>query len=153
VPIFPSAEWFQSVADLAMRDETYRKFGRVDAIVGIIVGNKHYSLTFDVFDIRDIRETTRDELRDADFVLEMNYAQWRELIENIKQNGKADHDHTLNSLDLLLPDGLARNLTADGYRLDKFFRYNANLQRFFDLSAQIDSTFLPETEVIGTSTG
>lgn len=151
MPLFPSVAWFESVADLAMRDETYRKYGRVDAIVGISIGERHYMLTFDVFDIRDIHEATRDELRDADFVLEMSYPQWHELIENIKQHGKADHEHTLNSLDLLLEDGLARNLMADGYKLDKFFRYNANLQRFFDLSAQIESEFLPEAEVAGSS--
>ena len=42
---------------------------------------------------------------------------------------------------LPLPDGLAINAMGDGYRMDKFFRFNESLQRFFDLSASIDTTF------------
>lgn len=151
MPIFPSVDWFSKVAQIAANDEGYRHYGRLDAIVGIIVGESMYSLTFDVFDIKDVHETTMDELRDADFVLEMPYDTWIELIKNIKANGKADLDHTLNSLDLRLADGLARNISADGYRLDKFFRYNENLQRFFDDSAQIDSQFLPKAAAAGAS--
>jgi len=39
-----------------------------------------------------------------------------------------------------LPDGLHQNSTGDGYRADKFFRFNESLQRFFDLSAQLVSS-------------
>ena len=42
---------------------------------------------------------------------------------------------------LPLPDGLAINAMCDGYRMDKFFRFNESLQRFCDLSASIDTTF------------
>ena len=143
MPVFPSVEWFQQVATIAAADEGYKHFGRLDAIVGIVVGDSRFSITFDVFDIKDIHEATLDELRDADFVLEMPFDRWVDLINNIREHGKADLDHTLNSLDLMLEDGLARNLTADGYRLDKFFRYNASLQRFFDDSAQVSSDIAP----------
>ena len=40
-----------------------------------------------------------------------------------------------------MPDGLHQNASGDGYRADKFFRFNENLQRFFDLSAQVQTTF------------
>ena len=143
MPIFPSVEWFQEVAKIAVADEGYRHFGRLDAIVGFIIGDHRYSVTFDVFDIKDVHEATMDELRDADFVLEMPYDRWVDLINNIREHGKADLDHTLNSLDLMLEQPLARNLTADGYRLDKFFRYNASLQRFFDDSAQVTTEIAP----------
>jgi hypothetical protein len=144
MPIFPSVEWLQAVAQIVGADDGYRKYGRFDAIVGLRVGDLLYSVTFDVFDIKDIHETSEEELRDADFVLEMSYAQWIDLIENIQQHGKADLEHTLNSLDLRLPDGLARNTTGDGYRHDKFFRFNESLQRFFDDSAQVPTEFLSE---------
>jgi hypothetical protein len=61
------------------------------------------------------------------------------MIENIKANGKADITHTLNTIDLNMPQGLARG--NDGYKVDLFYRYNQSLQDFFDVSAQIDTTF------------
>ena len=138
---FPSTEWLQAVADLAMADDTYRKFGRVDALVGIKVGDQMFRMTFDVFDIRDIRAITFDDLRDLDFYLEMEPERWRAMLESIQQEGHAGLEYTLNTLDLKLPDGLAINAMGDGYRMDKFFRFNESLQRFFDLSSQVETTF------------
>src|SRR6266508_6603815 len=71
MPVFPSVEWLTTVADRAMADDRYRRYGRVDALVGIKVGDQMYRLTFDVFDIRDIRQISFDDLRDLDFYLEM----------------------------------------------------------------------------------
>ena len=141
MPVFPSTEWLEAVADLAMQDERYRRFGRVDALAGIKVGDRMFRLTFDVFDIRDIREITQDELRDLDFYLDMAPERWQAMLESTRENGQAGLEYTLNTLDLKLPDGLAINAVGDGYRMDKFFRFNGSLQRFFDLSAQIDTTF------------
>src|SRR5918998_5502946 len=141
MPVFPSTEWLQAVADLAMQDERYRRYGRVDALVGIKVGDRMFRMTFDVFEILDIREISFDELRDLDFYLEMEPERWRAMLESIKENGSAGLDYTLNTLDLKLPDGLAINAMGDGYRMDKFFRFNGSLQRFFDLSSQIETTY------------
>lgn len=141
MPAFPSVEWLQAVADITMTDERYRRFGRVDALVGIKVGEQILAMTFDVFDIRDIREIGADEARDLDFYLEMPTETWQKMIESTKAEGHAGLNYTLNTLDLKLPDGLAINAMGDGYRMDKFFRFNESLQRFFDLSASIDTTF------------
>lgn len=137
---FPSVEWLTEVAQLAMHDEAYRRFGRVDAVVGLKVGDCIFRLTFDVFDIRDIREIAFDELRDADFYLEMEPERWQSMLRDIQEKGKAEGNFTLNSLDLTLPDGLHHNATDDGYRADKFFRFNESLQRFFDVSSQVASS-------------
>jgi hypothetical protein len=137
MPVFPSVEWFADVAELATHDELYRKFGRVDALVGIKVGERAFRMAFDVFDIRDIREISFDELRDVDFYLEMEPERWQAMLTNIGEHGHAEGAYTLNSLDLTLPDGLHYNAVGDGYRADKFFRFNESLQRFFDVSAQI----------------
>jgi hypothetical protein len=144
MPVFPSTEWLQAVADLAMADERYRKYGRVDALVGLKVGDRMFRLTFDVFDISDIRAISFDELRDLDFYLEMEPERWQAMLESIKQNDGAGLEYTLNTLDLKLPEGLAINAMGDGYRMDKFFRFNESLQRFFDLSSQVDTTFAPQ---------
>jgi hypothetical protein len=141
MPVFPSVEWLTTVADLAMADDRYRRYGRVDALVGIKVGDEMYRMTFDVFEIRDIRQISFDDLRDLDFYLEMEPERWRAMLESIKENNGAGLDYTLNTLDLKLPDGLAINAMGDGYRMDKFFRFNESLQRFFDLSAAIETTF------------
>ena len=141
MPVFPSTEWLQAVAGLAMQDERYRKFGRVDALVGIKVGDRMFRLTFDVFDIDDIREIAFDDLRDLDFYLDMEPERWQAMLESIRDNGQAGLEYTLNTLDLKLPDGLAINAMGDGYRMDKFFRFNESLQRFFDLSSQVETTF------------
>ena len=141
MPVFPSIEWLTDVARLAMDDDQYRRFGRVDALVGLKVGERFFRLTFDVFDILDIREIHEDDLRDLDFYLDMEPERWQAMLQTIQQHGHAEREFTLNSLDLTLPDGLHQNATDDGYRADKFFRYNENLQRYFDLSAQVETTF------------
>jgi hypothetical protein len=141
MPIFPSVDWLTDVARLAMQDDAYRRFGRVDAIVGLKVGEHVFRLTFEVFDIADIREIADEDLRDLDFYLEMEPERWRAMLQAIRERGQAEREFTLNSLDLTLPDGLHHNATGDGYRADKFFRYNESLQRFFDLSAHVDTTF------------
>ena len=62
------------------------------------------------------------------------------MIENIKEHGKADLSHTLNTIDLSMPgEGLARS--HDGYRRDAFYRFNQSIQDFFDASAKIDTQF------------
>jgi len=141
MPVFPSTEWLQTVAGLAMADDRYRRFGRADAVAGIKVGDRMFQMTFDVFDIRDIREIGEDDLRDLDFYLDMEPGLWRKMLESVKAEGHAGLEYTLNTLDLKLPNSLAINAVGDGYRMDKFFRFNESLQRFFDLSASIDTTF------------
>ena len=141
MPAFPSVEWLQAVANLAMPDARYRRFGRVDALVGLKVGDEIFAMTFDVFDIRDIREISMDEARDLDFYLEMPVETWQKMLESVKEEGHAGLNYTLNTLDLKLPDGLAINAMGDGYRMDKFFRFNESLQRFFDISAEVETTF------------
>src|SRR5437899_11861048 len=63
---------------------------------------------------------------------------WKEMIENIKANGKADLHHTLHTIYIEEPDDLARS--NDGYRRDAFYRFNETFQYFFDSSARIDTT-------------
>lgn len=139
--VYPSTEWLERVAQLAMHDDAYRRFGRVDALVGLKVGDRAFRLTFDVFEIRDIHEIGDDELRDLDFYLDMEPQRWQAMLGSILEHGRAEREFTLNSLDLMLADGLHHNAGGDGYRADKFFRFNESLQRFFDLSAQVETTF------------
>ena len=61
------------------------------------------------------------------------------MLEGIKQHGSADLQHTLNTIDLTMPEGVARSY--DGYRRDTFYRFNQSLQHFFDSSSKIETEF------------
>ena len=139
MPAFPSLEWFEALRALVNKDERFRHFGTVDATIGIRVGDKAYELVFEAFECSSAREITVDQLDDCDFYLEQSPEAWREMLQNIKANGKADITHTLNTIDLNMPQGLARG--NDGYKVDFFYRFNQSLQDFFDTSARLDTTF------------
>ena len=139
--VFPSLEWLQALQQLVNADSEFRNLGSVDTTLGIKAFSKVFIVTFRAFQCEAIRAGTDDDLFEVDFTLEMEPDQWQEMLENIKKNGAADLNHTLNTLDLRLPGGLASNATGEQYQLDLFFRYNESLQRFFDLSAQLDTVF------------
>ena len=139
MPKFPSVEWFEAVKNLVNQDEEFRRLGTVDALVGVKVGDKIYQLTFEAFECTEVKEIGENDLRDLDFWLEQSPEEWKEMLEVIKQHGSADLQHTLNTLDLNKPEGLARSF--DGYRRDAFYRFNQSLQHFFDTSSKIDTEF------------
>jgi hypothetical protein len=139
---FPSVDWFKAIAEIVNKDEGYNRIGTCDAEVGIKVPDlqKFYKLTFEAFEVSNVEEVPEGESEDTDFWLEMPYARWKEMIQNIKDNGKADLHHTLNTIDLETPEDLARS--HDGYRRDAFYRFNQTFQYFFDASARIETTFV-----------
>ncbi len=138
---FPSVEWFNAIREIVNGEEGYKRLGTCDSTVGIKVPDKgkFYVMTFEAFEIADVRETDETAAEDTDFWLEISFAKWKEMIENIKANGRADLHHTLNTIDLEVPEGFARS--NDGYRRDAFYRFNQTYQYFFDTSAKIDTTF------------
>jgi hypothetical protein len=141
MPVFPSVEWFSAIKDIVNNDPAFRQLGTVDAVVGVKVGSKIFELTFEAFECTNVREAGENDLRDMDFWLEQSYDQWKEMLENIKQHGAADLSHTLNTIDLNIPEGLARS--HDGYRRDAFYRFNQSIQDFFNAAAKIDTQFAP----------
>ena len=138
---FPSVEWFNAVRDLVNDDAAYRQIGTCDSTVGIKVtgADKHYVLTFEAFEVADVEETNEAKAEEVDFWLELTLDGWKEMIQNIREHGKADLDHTLNTIDVKETEGLARS--NDGYRRDAFFRFNQTYQYFFDITAKIDTQF------------
>lgn len=139
---FPSIEWFNAVKEIVNADEGYKRIGTTDSEIGIKIPDlqKYYKITFEAFGVEDVREVDEAEAENTDFWLEMPYARWKDMIENIKANGKADLHHTLNTIDLEDPEGLARS--NDGYRRDAFYRFNQTFQYFFDASVQVETSFL-----------
>ena len=139
MPTFPSVEWFNSIREITNNDPAFRQLGTVDAVIGVKVGSKIYELTFEAFECTNVREANENALRDMDFWMEQPYDAWKDMLENIKKNGHADLTHTLNTIDLSIPEGLARS--QDGYRRDAFYRFNQSIQDFFNASAKIDTQF------------
>jgi hypothetical protein len=145
MPTFPSVEWFNAIKDITNNDPAFRQLGTVDSVIGVKAGDKIFQLTFEAFECTDVREASEHDLRDMDFWLEQPYDKWQEMLENIKQNGAADLSHTLNTIDLSMPEGLARS--HDGYRRDAFYRFNQSIQDFFNASAKIDTQFAEPSAV------
>jgi hypothetical protein len=145
MPTFPSVEWFDAIKDIVNNDPAFRQLGTVDATVGVKAGSKIYELTFEAFECTNVREINENQLRDLDFWLEQPFDKWQDMLENIKKNGHADLSHTLNTIDLSMPEGFAKS--HDGYRRDAFYRFNQSLQDFFNASAKIDTQFKEPTAV------
>ncbi len=139
MPRFPSIEWFDAVREQVNSDEQFRRLGTIDAEVGVRVGDQLYQITFEAFECVGTKEIEESDLRDVDFWLEQSPEEWQEMLEVIKKEGSADLQHTLNTIDLNMPEGFARSY--DGYRRDTFYRFNQSLQHFFDSSSKIETEF------------
>ena len=150
---FPSTGWFRLLADrMAAQPEKYRKLGAMDLtlVPRITFPNgaaEVFSLTFEGNACRVV-----EALEDAGAVrgrhpviLEGEYGAWKEMIENIRQHGRADLQHTLNYL--TLPDWPMRLMPVDEAQgqldVDRFYRYNETLQEFFDEASRIETRFAP----------
>lgn len=142
---FPSVEWFQALCDLANANpERLRRLGTVDlALVAKIdfEGNsRFFEIVFAGYHCQGVREIPylADAHRDA-VVLEGAYPVWREMIANIQGNGQADLEHTLNTLTLY--DTPMRVFAENQLNTDLFYRYQQNLQEFFDAASKLKSEF------------
>ena len=143
MPVFPSVEWFDAVRGIFNSDDANRTAGggMAEADVGIKFDDQVFLLKFAGFECESASEIQESDLEETDFYLEMHPDDWIEMLTNIQENGRADRDHTLNTLDLNSEDGLALSATEDQYRLDMFFRYNQTLQYFFDASSNVETEF------------
>ena len=100
-----------------------------------------FLLNFAGYECEKASVIQRSDLENTDFYLEMHPDDWIEMLINIQQNGTADMDYTLNTLDLDSEDGLAKSATGDQSRLDKFFRFTQTMQFFFDASSNVETEF------------
>ncbi|MCL0101497.1 hypothetical protein M1O29_00210 [Dehalococcoidia bacterium] len=146
---FPSAEWFKALQELMNgQKEKYERYGFVDSRAIFVVKpgdgleTEHYYATiFDTYECSDVKELSDGEVKtfDADWVYEGAYGDWKEMIENIKANGHADLDHSLNRLSLLKHPFRVHGI--DQMRVDLFYRQQFTFQEFIDESSNVDTTF------------
>ena len=139
MPVFPSVGWFEEVRETVNRSKEFRALGNCDANMGVKVGDRAFSLKFEAFSCEEVSEIGVEGLADLDFFLEMSPVGWRELLSNIKSNGRADGEHSLNTLDLTRKGGILR--VKDDFLRQSFLRYHLSFQAFFDASAQVETVF------------
>jgi hypothetical protein len=145
---FPSREWFEALARLMKINRTlHEHLGYIDCVAQFTVldgglRGRPWSVqvTFEEFDVTDIREVAPDNAARADFTLEASLATWREMIEVIARGrGRPDLTHTLNYLSHT--GSPIRVWSEDPLRKDMFFRYNQSLQEFVNASAAFHTIF------------
>jgi hypothetical protein len=136
---FPSVEWFREAADLLQQSQSFKQFGSADTQMGVQVGDKYFQINFEAFEVAEIKEIDPSATEDLDFTLVQEPEEWKAMLENIKQNGQAEHEFTLNSLDLHSEKELA--IGKDYTRRDMFYRVNQTLQDYFDQSAKMEYEF------------
>jgi hypothetical protein len=149
---FPSVAWFRRLAErMAAQPEKYRRLGVLDLTLVPRIRfpdgrDETYSLAFEGYGCRAVEQpegphTVRSR---HPVVLGGDYAAWKEMIENIRQHGRADLTHTLNYL--TLPDWPLTLSPLDEEEgqldVDRFYRYNDSLQEFFNEAAGVETAFI-----------
>ena len=140
---FPSVEWFRQVRDVYNGDSSLHSGGggACHTTSGFRVDGENYLIVFEGLTCGDIRSATDAEMQDCDFVIEMPFEIWKAMVKSIQDNGRADLNYTLNSIDLQQEQSIATSPIDDQYRQDLFYRYNQNFQDFFNASARVPTTF------------
>jgi hypothetical protein len=139
VPEFPSTEWFQQAADLLNKSDSFKRLGTCDTEMGIQVGERYFEIDFEAFEVAGVKEVDAARMEDLDFYLVQSPEAWRAMLDDIRTNGHATHEFTLNSLDLRSDAEFA--IGKDYNRRDAFYRFNQTLQDYFDMSAKIETSF------------
>ena len=139
MPNFPSVEWFKAAADLLNKSDSFKRLGTCDSEMGVQVDNKYYEIDFEAFEVSNVREIDANRAAELDFTLVQSAEAWQAMLEDIKKNGRATHDFTLNSLDLRSAEEFARG--KDYHRRDAFYRFNQTFQDYFDLTASMETAF------------
>jgi len=137
LPVFPSVEWFDNVRSVANADPAFRGLGTCNADVGVRVGDAVYLLSFEAFECAGVSEGEERDLLDVNFYLDMEPEAWRSLLANIRDNDGADSERSFNTLDI--ENGIVGS--PNPYGLNDFARYHLTIQRFFDLSGRVETTF------------
>ena len=136
---FPSSEWFSALAKTMGEDRvSFELLGSIDCtmVVQLTDSPELFEVVFRSYGVESVRSLERIEDAQADhFTITATKDTWREMIDNIIDNGKPDLEHTLNFLtfpdDPMVVDG------PDQLQIDTFFRYNQSLQLFFNGAARV----------------
>jgi len=127
-----SAKWLKKAQSIVNSDASFRKRGSIDVKMAVKIGKATYLVTFGGFSCHDVKKMNDNDLRDADFIIDMTAEQW----DRFLAGRRAGNGRTL--LDLDTTDGIVKTVNPRK-KLD-FLRYHTSLQAFFDAGANADAT-------------
>jgi len=132
---FQSLEFFQALRQRTHDDKArFEKLGYCDTTFAVRIGSELYGVAFEVYEcVRVWRAADASEL---DFVLEGTPELWREMVAAIVENKGADAAHTLNTLSHV--GDRMKLVSHDAEGNDKFYRFMATLQEFFDQARNLE---------------
>ena len=132
---FPSLEFFQALRQRTIDDKArFEKLGYCDTSFGVRIGAELYAIAFEVYECTEVRKA--HDAAGLDFVLEAPPELWREMVAAIVRNKGADPAHTLNTLSHV--GDRMKLVSHDAEGNDKFYRFMATLQEFFDQARNLE---------------
>jgi hypothetical protein len=132
---FPSLAFFEALRKRTTEDAArFEKLGTCDTSFGVRVGDRLYGVHFDVYECTKVEEPR--DAKGLDFVLAAEPALWKEMLRSIVAHGAADAQHTLNTLSHVGDRMKVEYEDAEGH--DKFYRFMATIQEFFDQARHVD---------------
>ena len=132
---FPSLEFFEALKRRTVEDAAvFEKLGYCDTSFGVKIDQDLYAIHFEVYEC--VRVERDGDAAKLDFVLAAPRAVWCEMVESIVRNRGADAAHTLNTLSHIGDVIRVEYTDAEGH--DRFYRFMASLQEFFDQARHLD---------------
>ena len=122
-----TARWLKRAQSSVNQDPSFRKHGNVDTNMALKVGRSAFLIEFAGFSCHGVRKVTIQDLREADFVVEMSRPAWGKFLAGRR---KGDGP-TLAELDTL--EDIVK---AEPRKKLDFYRYHVSLQAFFDAGAR-----------------
>ncbi len=140
---YPSREFFEELRSRAnANSELFRRLGTADMALVVKVDfndkSDFYEIQFAGYRCTGVKQLKSiADAAEGAVVVTGPYSAWCEMIENIVAKGHADLEHTLNTLTLM--DTPLRVDADNQLDVDLFYRYQQNLQEFFDGAGQSES--------------
>ena len=113
-------------------DAAFRHLGSVDLTMGIKVGKLMYLISFAGFSCSAVRKISANEIREADFMIEMSKAQWDAFVTGC-QSGDGPSLAQLDSREYIVK-------AEDPRKKLQFLRYHNSIQAFFEAVAAPEAT-------------
>ena len=120
--------WLEKAQNAVNADPTFRKRGSIDVKMAVRAGDSAFLVTFSGFKCHGVQQMIGKDMRDADFIVEMNADQWERFVSG-RRNGTG---RTL--IDIDTTDGIIKAQNPRK-QLD-FLRYHTSIQAFFDAGAR-----------------
>ena len=121
-----SAKWLKKAQSGVNADPSFKKLGYVDTKMALKVGGSAFLIDFEGFSCHGVRKVSSQDLRDADFLVEMSPRAWDKFLAGRR---KGDGP-TLAQIDTV--EGIVK---AEPRKKLDFYRFHVSLQAFLDAGA------------------